>query len=206
MDIPNILFGGYNDILKKLRSLKYPRAIGKNVTAFFDKITKPENMMLVTSESTIIMEDGGLKRNLKNSFFPFLFSDYLFGCADSELKHWYMEKALQIPWCQLSMMASNTTASLLFNDNKEYSRLFLDSVCSRWDKYMELGRVFYFCDDYIQEPSGLIHIYREKKFFSENNYALNRMIFEATGLEETHRAFENFPVYWESVKKQSGLL
>ena len=112
MKIPGILFGTYNEVLKRLRPLKNHNIIFmKN---FIKKIQAPDKMIEVTEDTPIVMVDGYPTRGAPNAFFPSVLSDYILyeEVYTSDVVSWYMKKAVENSWLMLTALVADSSVSL----------------------------------------------------------------------------------------------
>lgn len=94
MKIPGILFGSYNEVIKRLRPLKNHNIVFmKN---FINEIQAPDKMMEVTEDTPIVLDDVYATRGIPNAFFPSVLSDYILyeEVYTSDVVSWYMKKAV----------------------------------------------------------------------------------------------------------------
>ncbi len=94
--IPEVLFGRYNEVLKRLKILK--EKYKNNISNI---LIIEEKMKAVSCVDLIVMTDNYISRKIKEAFFPFVFVDVLLfeECRNSSsIVKWYKNIATSRPW------------------------------------------------------------------------------------------------------------
>ncbi|MGF7110058.1 hypothetical protein [Treponema pedis] len=195
MKIPSILFGTYNEVLKRLRPLKNHNIVFmKN---FIKKIQTPEKMMDVTEDTPIVMVDGYSTRGVPNAFFPSVLSDYILHdeVYTSDVVSWYMKKAVSNSWLMLTALTADSSVSLLYRHfhNKFQIRL-LNGLEKYWDELVSVGCCYYndtldFCNN-------------KKRLFFEKNFALLKISSMVMHISDMEHIIEN----WKKFKRNKPVI
>jgi len=145
MVLPLLLYGNYNDILKKVNKLK--KDCKGDIELISSRVEKLE-MCNVRQDNMIIMVDGYVTRRVKNAFFPFAFPNvFLFeeSIKSSEIVKWYKEEALKNSWMFLSLIANcHPTQYFFIKDytTKSYTTSILNSLINFWVDLTSVGAVY----------------------------------------------------------------
>lgn len=191
MFVPEFFYGNYKNVEKRMNSIcKGKKSLAK-VKNIYDEINRDTNDKIYHDDFLISLSDTYIGQRLQNAYYPFIFSSYITyeENDNSDIIKWFKEKSIENKWCQLSALADNPIVQFLYND-REYSRLLGNSICSNWDFYMSFGEVFCFCPIYEKQNN--------KYYFWEYNLALSKILFsilkkEVIKVEE----YKNFPMIWK---------
>ena len=191
MKIPGILFGTYNEVLKRLRPLKNHNIIFmKN---FIKKIQAPDKMIEVTEDTPIVMVDGYPTRGAPNAFFPSVLSDYILyeEVYTSDVVSWYMKKAVENSWLMLTALVADSSVSLLYRHfhNKFQVRL-LNGLEKYWDELVRVGYCYY------NDTLGFCN--NKKRLFFEKNYSLLQISGIVMHINNSEHIIEN----WKKFKRK----
>ncbi|UTC65663.1 hypothetical protein E4O00_06185 [Treponema sp. OMZ 788] len=195
MKIPSILFGSYNEVVKRLRPLKNHNIVFmKN---FIKKIQAPDKMMEVTEDTPIVMVDEYTTRAVPNAFFPSVLSDYILyeEVYTSDVVSWYMKKAVENSWLILTAVANSYSVIRLYHHfhNKFQIRL-LNALEKYWDELVSVGFCYY---------NDVLDVSRQqKRLFFENNFALLKMSSMVMHISDVEHIIEN----WKKFKRNKPVI
>ncbi|UTC66239.1 MULTISPECIES: hypothetical protein [unclassified Treponema] len=195
MKIPSILFGSYNEVIKRLRPLKNHNIVFmKN---FIKKIQAPDKMMEVTEDTPIVMVDGYPTRAVPNAFFPSVLSDYILydEVYTSDVVSWYMKKAVENSWLMLTALVADSSVSLLYRHfhNKFQIRL-LNGLEKHWDELVSVGYCYY------NDTLGFCN--NKKRLFFEKSYPLLQISSMVMHVRDVEHIIEN----WKKFKRNKPVI
>ena len=198
MFVPEFFYGKFSDVEKKFKSLRSKNKTLEAVQNMYNKINQNITDEIYHDSFVIGLSDSYLGWKLKNAYYPFVFSNYVFFeevFDSSDIIRWFKEKSIESKWCQLSALTTNSSAQILYKD-KNYAKRLGDSICLNWDFYLSFGERFCFLPRFQKKDNMY--------FFWENNLALAQLLFSVTGrkgLITDDEEFEVFPTMW---KKHTG--
>jgi hypothetical protein len=211
MEIPSILYGNYNDVLKKIRKIRkqFKKIYSDEwdcdeddwhrFSAYIERL----EMNQVMNTDLIIMDDSFTTRKISSAFFPSVFPNVLLfeeSIDNSPIIKWYKEAALKNPWLFLSLIADGGCKRLLFD--KEYAFKTLESLKTFWSYLTSEGPIYVnsimSCletKDTIKSGDGL--------FLWEQSLIL-RYIFCKVGVDKddvnTNDKIYNLVITWDNIK------
>ena len=196
MKIPGILFGSYNEVIKRLRPLKNHNIVFmKN---FINEIQAPDKMMEVTEDTPIVLDDVYATRGIPNAFFPSVLSDYILyeEVYTSDVVSWYMKKAVENSWLILTALVSGAEVLFLYHHfHNKFQIQLLNALEKYWDELVGVGRCYYNSTSYFYN--------NEKRLFFENNFMLSKMSSMVMGIRINNT--ENMIENWKKFKRNEPL-
>jgi hypothetical protein len=200
MNIPTMLYGNYNDVLKRIKILK--KECKSDVGLLSEKINLFE-LQQVNQGDLIIMEDNYTMRKVNNSFFPFAFSNVILFEQEiniSPIVTWYKNIALTEAWLLLTLIANCSPTKYLFN--KPYSIKVLDAVVKHWEELLSPGTVYLNELEHCFTNKTYIN-YTDGQYFWKQNFYFKKLLFHAGVSSEVlndENTFKNFNEKWDKLK------
>ncbi len=199
--IPEVLFGRYNEVLKRLKILK--EKYKNNISNI---LIIEEKMKAVSCVDLIVMTDNYISRKIKEAFFPFVFVDVLLfeECRNSSsIVKWYKNIATSRPWLLLSLLSDAHSNQDLLLCGKEYAIHILDSLFVFWDTIVSPGEVFY--NSLLKVNDNGINMFTTHPFlFWQNNIGLKKVFYQLgvnIGLD-LEDILSNFKIMWPVIKQK----
>jgi hypothetical protein len=203
MNIPTILYGNYNDVLKQVKALK--KECKNDFELLSSKINSLE-LRHVNEGDLVIMGDDYITRKVNNSFFPCAFSNVILydqiccGEEISPIATWYKDIVLTKPWLLITLIAQCSHTKYLFD--KVYSIKVLDAVVKNWKELLSSGTVY--LNNYEHCFTDKMYIsHTDGQYFWKQNLYFKKLLLHAEVSPEVlndEDTLKNFNKNWDKLK------